>query len=217
MRAAWARPLCARLVAERSADSSRGDAMARQGKSATARTRGRSRSARHSLRSRLRYRIDHSLARGPTALIAWLAGITLGVAVGGAIVLNLVAATFGGSLNGTLPEDLWQSILRTVDTGTFANDTQWPTRIIALFVTLSGIFLAGSLIDIIATAIDQRVERLRKGRSTVLEHDHTLILGWSPRLPLIVRELVVANENRNHAAIVILADRDNTDMEDDLH
>jgi voltage-gated potassium channel Kch len=191
--------------------------MARQGKWATVRTRGGTRSARHSWGARLRYRIDHSLSRGPLALVAWLAGITLGVAVGGAIVLNLFQATFGGSLNGTLPEDLWQSVLRTVDTGTFANDTQWPTRIIALLVTLSGIFLAGSLIGIIATAIDQRVERLRKGRSTVVEHDHTLILGWSPRLPLIVRELILANQNLNRAAIVILSDRDKTEMEEDLH
>jgi voltage-gated potassium channel Kch len=190
--------------------------MARQGKWATARTRSRSRSAQHSFRARLRYRIDSSLSRGPAALVAWLAAITLGVAVAGAIVLNLIAATFGGSLNGTLPEDFWQSILRTVDTGTFANDTQWPTRIIALFVTLSGIFLAGSLIGVIATTIDQRVERLRKGRSAVVEHDHTLILGWSPRLPLIVRELAVANENRSNAAIVILAERDKTEMEEEL-
>lgn len=142
--------------------------------------------------------------------------MTLGVAIVGAIVLNLVAATFGGSLNGSLPEDFWQSVLRTLDTGTFANDTQWPARVIALLITLSGIFLAGSLIGVIATAIDQRVDRLRKGRSTVVEHDHTLILGWSPRLPLIIKELVVANENAGQKAIVILSDRDKTDMEDEL-
>ncbi len=171
---------------------------------------------RHSWRIRLRYRIDHGLSRGPLALVAWLGGLTVAVAVVGAVFLNLIAGTFGGSLNGSLPEDLWQSVLRTLDTGTFANDTQWPTRLIGLAVTLSGIFLAGSLIGVIATAVDQRVERLRKGRSTVVERDHTLILGWSPRLPLVVRELVIANENVRDPAVVILADRDKTEMEDEL-
>jgi ion channel POLLUX/CASTOR len=170
-----------------------------------------------SLRLRLRYRFDHSLSRGPLALVAWLAMLTIGVAVLGAVVLNVIQATFGGSLNGTLPEDLWQAVLRTVDTGTFANDTQWPTRLVALGVTLSGIFLAGSLIGVISSAVDQRVEQLRRGRSLVIERRHTLILGWSPRLALIVRELVVANENVANPAIVILSERDKTEMEEELH
>ena len=163
----------------------------------------------------MRYRFDSSLSRGPIALVAWLAGLVLAAAFVGAIVLNVIQATFGGSLNGTLPEDLWQSLLRTVDTGTFAND-EWPARVIALTITLSGVFLAGSLIGIIASAIDQRVEGLRKGRSLVVEHGHTLILGWSPRLPLIVHELVVANENVRDPAIVVLASADKAEMEEEL-
>jgi Trk K+ transport system NAD-binding subunit len=43
-----------------------------------------------------------------------------------------------------------------------------------------------------------------------------LILGWSPRLPLIVRELVVANQNLRHAAIVVLASNDKAQMEDEV-
>jgi voltage-gated potassium channel Kch len=149
-------------------------------------------------------------------LVAWLAGLVLLATLGGALVLNAVRASFGGSLNGSLPEDLWQSLVRTIDTGTVANDTQWPARIIALGITLSGIFLAGSLIGIIATAVDQRVQELRKGRSTVAETGHTLILGWSPRLPLIVSELVVANENVRKPAIVVLAHEDKTMMDEEL-
>ena len=70
--------------------------------------------------------------------------------------------------------------------------------------------IAGSLIGLISNGIDQRVEELQKGRSTVIEHDHTVILGWSERVPPIVSELTIANESRKHAAVVILADTEKT-------
>src|SRR5947209_18384142 len=114
-----------------------------RGGTGSQRTRREVAGARHSRRARLRYRFDNSLARGPMALVAWLAGFVLTVALIGAILLNLLSATFGGSLNGSLPEDFWQSVLRTVDSGTFAADTAWPTRLVALTIPLSGVFLEG--------------------------------------------------------------------------
>ena len=65
-------------------------------------------------------------------------------------------------------------------------------------------------------AFDSKVEELRKGRSRVLEEDHTLILGWSTKVFPIVKEIVTANESRGKSAIVILADRDKVEMEDDI-
>lgn len=103
-----------------------------------------------------------------------------------------------------------------VDAGTFAGDSGWPTRLVGLAITIAGIFIAGSLIGLIANAVDQRIEELRKGRSKVLEVDHTLILGWSDRVPSIVSELVVANESRKRAAVVVVADLDKTMMEERL-
>ena len=58
-----------------------------------------------------------------------------------------------------------------------------------------------------------RLERLRKGRSRVLESDHTLILGWSSQVFTIISELMIANENQLNARIVVLADRDKVEME----
>ncbi len=113
-------------------------------------------------------------------------------------------------------EAFWQMLIRAVDSGSFAGDTRWPTRLLALLVTLAGIFIAGSLIGLISSAVDQQVDALRRGRSNVLERGHTLILGWSPRVPTIVSELVIANESEKRAAIVILADRDKTEMEETL-
>ena len=174
---------------------------------------------RPSLVARLRYRFDAALARGPIVVIAWLGLLTVAVIA----VTSLMMVLFNLSgVNGETSqhlgfwESLWQATLRLLDAGTFSGDVGFGTRVIGFLVTLAGIFIAGSLIGLIANGVDQRIEELRRGRSTVIEHDHSLILGWSERVPAIVSELVIANESRKHAAIVVVADRDKVEMEERL-
>lgn len=168
-------------------------------------------------KERLRYRFDIALSRGPSVVIGWLGLLTLGLIAVTAIVVTVFRLTGvnGGERLGIF-EAFWQSLLRVVDAGTFAGDTGWVARLVGLAITVAGIFIAGSLIGLIASGVDQRIEELRKGRSSVLESDHTVIVGWSPRVPAIVSEIVRANESRKHAAIVVLADADKTEMEEVL-
>ncbi|NBP50489.1 MAG: hypothetical protein EBU70_04765 [Actinobacteria bacterium] len=173
---------------------------------------------RTTIQTRLRYRVDVALARGPFTLIVWLGMLTLAVIILATAIMTVFKMTgFSGEEERLDPlEAFWQSLLRVLDAGTFAGDTGWTARMLALVVTLVGIFIAGSLIGLIANSVDQRIGELRRGRSVVLEHDHTLILGWSPRVPAIVAELTIANDSRARAAIVVLAPHDKTEMEDAL-
>ena len=164
----------------------------------------------------LRYRFDNALSRGPFVVVAYLALLSLLIVFITAVVSVLLGFEFGGSNDDGFFENVWQAMLRTVDAGSFAADTAWPTRVLALLTTLGGIFLAGSLIGLIANAVDQKVEDLRKGRSAVVESGHTLILGWSPQVPRIIGELVIANESERSAGVVVLARTDKTVMEEVL-
>jgi Trk K+ transport system NAD-binding subunit len=172
--------------------------------------------AKVSTLTRLRYRFDNAMARGPLVVILYLAGLSLFVMFVAALIAVVADLTFAGGTRESFGEELWQAMLRTLDSGSFAADTAWPTRIVALVVTLAGIFLAGSLIGLIANAVDQKVEELRKGRSTVVEARHTLILGWSDQVPQIVSELVLANESERNVAIVVLSGADKSLMEETL-
>jgi ion channel POLLUX/CASTOR len=168
-------------------------------------------------RARLRYRFDNAISRGAWVVIGYLGLVTLMIVGAAALVAaTLHLAGFGGRGPLGLLEAFWQMLLRVVDGGTFAGDTNWPARVVALLVTLAGIFIAGSLIGLIASAVDQKVEALRRGRSNVIESGHSLILGWSPRVPTILSELVIANESEKRAAVVVLADLDKTEMEETL-
>ena len=69
-----------------------------------------------------------------------------------------------------------------------------------LFVTLGGIFVVSALIGVLNNGIEDQMARVRKGRSRVLESNHTLVLGWSARIFTILNELMTANENQAQRA-----------------
>jgi len=168
------------------------------------------------LRNNLRYRFDNLLARGTWAVLLWLGAITLFTVLLSSLLLLVFGVTFSGSEDTTWLEDFWQSMLRVLDPGTMAGDVGWGRRILALLVTIFGLLIAGTLIGLIANGVEQRVELMRRGRSAVVETGHVVVLGASGRLPDIVEQLALAGRNKRSRAIVVLADRDPTDLSDDL-
>jgi voltage-gated potassium channel Kch len=166
------------------------------------------------LREKVRYAFDATMARGPSALVGWLALATL-VLIGIFSAVILVTGTNSG--HRTVFGQLFYSLLHALDPGTIAGDSgSWRFLAIMLLLTLGGLFIVSALIGVIATGIDEKLVDLRKGRSRVLERDHTLILGWSETVFTIVAELAVANESRKRPSVVILADQDKVEMEDSI-
>lgn len=162
------------------------------------------------LRHRIRYRFDNMLARGTGAALVWLGVVTLLSVVLSALLLAVFNVTLAGSASGSWLEDFWQSLLRVLDTGTMASDVGWGRRVLALLVTIFGVLVAGTLIGLIAHGVEERIDRMQRGRSVVIESGHIVILGGSRRIPLIVQQLVLANAGRDASTIVVLADEDPT-------
>jgi ion channel POLLUX/CASTOR len=162
---------------------------------------------------RLRYKFEQTLSKGPARVIGWLSLVTLAIIVLTGLV-ELLIGKFGGSRDGGILENWWQALLRVLDSGTFAGDTDWPTRLLSLFVTIAGIFIAGSLIGLIATTVDRKIEDLARGRSKVIEDGHTVILGWNDHISSLVSELIEANRSAGGKPIVILASKEKSEMEE---
>ncbi len=161
---------------------------------------------------RLRYVFDDFMARGTIALIL---GLFLVAAIG-VLLVTIVVAVFFRS-DAPLSDLLWNSLMRTLDPGTMGGDEgSFGFLVGMLAVTLFGIFIISALIGIINTGLEGKLAQLRKGRSHVVETGHTVILGWSQEIFTIVSELVVANANLRRSAIVILADRDKGEMDDEI-
>lgn len=164
------------------------------------------------LREKLRYGFDATMSRGPKALVAWLGLATLLLIV---VFTAVVLITGLESGRDTIFGQLFNSLLHALDPGTIGGDTgSWRFLLTMLVLTLGGLFIVSALIGVIATGIDEKLVDLRKGRSRVLERDHTLILGWSESVFTIVSELAIANESRRRPAVVVLAEQDKVEMED---
>jgi Trk K+ transport system NAD-binding subunit len=163
---------------------------------------------------RFRYWFDGVMSKGTAALIGLLGLATVAVIT----VVSLVITVFGLRTGGkkSFDETFWSSLMHAIDSGTLGGDDGVGLRAAELVVTLVGIIVVASLISIISNAFDTRVEELRRGRSRVLENDHTLILGWSTKVFPIVNELCLANESRGRSAIVVLAPGDKVEMEEQL-
>ena len=162
---------------------------------------------------RLRYAFDNFMARGTIALIL---GLFVVAAIG--VILITIFVFYVFNQDGLPISDLlWNSLMRTLDPGTMGGDTgSFGFLLGMLSITLFGIFLISALIGIINTGLEGKLASLRKGRSRVVESGHTVILGWSQEIYTVVSELVTANANQARSAIVILADRDKGDMDDDI-
>src|SRR3954454_8540236 len=164
------------------------------------------------LREKVRYRFDATMARGPSALVGWLGLLTL-LMVAAVTIAILVSKTHSGHTS-VFGQGL-SSLEHALDPGTVAGDSgSWGYLFVMLLLTLGGLFIVSALIGVIATGLEEKLVDLRKGRSRVLEDEHTLVLGWSETVFTIISELVIANESRRRPAIVILADEDKVEMED---
>jgi voltage-gated potassium channel Kch len=165
------------------------------------------------LKQRFQYWFDNYMSRGSGAMLT-------GLFVLSALIIFIAAALV--KLTNTAPngesflEVAWMSLLRTLDSGTMGGDAGDPFFLfMMLVVTFGGVFVVSALIGIINNGIEDKMDDLRKGRSAVLENEHTLILGWNTQIFTVISELILANESRKSGAvIVVLADQDKVEMED---
>lgn len=165
---------------------------------------------------RLRYQFDNLMARGTPAMIGMLFMFSLVIVMIAGAILYITGFAQEGQGGLSFGEAMWESLMRTLDSGTMGGDTGTGFRVVMLFVTLGGIFVVSALIGVLNNAIESQMEQMRKGRSHVLEMNHTIILGWSAQIFTILNELMAANENQPNARIVVMADKDKVEMEDEI-
>ncbi len=167
-------------------------------------------------KQRFQYWFDNYMSRGTGAMLTGLFVLSALIIFAAAALVKMTNTAPNGE---SFLEVAWMSLLRTLDSGTMGGDTGSPFFLtMMLIVTFGGVFVVSALIGIINNGIEDKMEELRKGRSMVLENDHTVILGWTPQIFTIISELVLANENRKSGAvIVVLADQDKVEMEDAIN
>ncbi|MEQ6118218.1 hypothetical protein [Reichenbachiella sp. MALMAid0571] len=170
-----------------------------------------------SFKAKAKYKFDNFVARGTVALISWLGILSLVVILIFALLLMLFGMKPNDHENFGILDSIWANLNLVLDPGVLSGtDTNWFLRIYFLLVTIVGVVVLSTLIGLVSNGILTKLEELRKGRSFVIEEEHTIILGWSSKIFTIISELILANENLKEGVIVILANKDKVEMEDEI-
>ena len=84
-----------------------------------------------SLTERAKYLFDKSMSAGTVALIGWLAALSLAIIVAASLFIVIVGiAPEGEQRPHDFIETGWESLMRTLDSGTVGGDNGWPYRIV---------------------------------------------------------------------------------------
>ncbi|KAG2398315.1 Ion channel [Vigna angularis] len=160
-------------------------------------------SERVSLNKQIAYRVDVFLSVYPYAKPLVL------------LVATLLLILLGGlALFGVTTEDLahclWLSWTYVADSGNHASSQGIGPRLVAISISFGGMLIFAMMLGLVSDAISEKFDSLRKGKSEVVEQNHTLILGWSDKL------LAIANESLGGGTVVVMAERDKEEMELDI-
>ncbi|KAE9598086.1 Ion channel CASTOR [Lupinus albus] len=137
------------------------------------------------------------------------------------LVATLLLIFLGGlALFGVTSEDLahclWLSWTYVADSGNHASSEGIGPRLVAVSISFGGMLIFAMMLGLVSDAISEKFDSLRKGKSEVVEQNHTLILGWSDKLGSLLNQLAIANENLCGGTVVVMAERDKEEMELDI-
>ncbi|KAG4156614.1 hypothetical protein ERO13_D02G007500v2 [Gossypium hirsutum] len=162
-----------------------------------------------SLNKQLEYRVDVLLSVHPYAkALALLVATLMLICLGG-------LALFGVT-DDSLADCLWLSWTYVADSGNHANSEGMGPRLVSVSISFGGMLIFAMMLGLVSEAISEKLDSLRKGRSEVVEQNHTLILGWSDKLGSLLNQLAIANESLGGGIVVVMAERDKEEMELDI-
>ena len=107
----------------------------------------------------------------------------------------------------------WASFAKILSLG---GEASWGQRIIGVLYWAIAIAVTGTVIGFITSLIQKSIARLGLGLSPVMNTGHVLVLGWSPRLLPILKELAIATQQGRKSEVVVFSDRPRSEMEQEI-
>ena len=165
-----------------------------------------------SLRKKFQYWFDNRMNKGSLGFIRVLiiASILLAVLVAGIIIL------FHFNEEGEVASIFWDSISTVINAWMPSYEEGSIGYLVLMsIVAIAGLLFTSVFIGIITSAIEEKIERLKKGNSFVLEKGHIVVLGFYPGEYTLINQLILAAAGKP-ACVVIAEDMDREEMEEDI-
>ena len=171
------------------------------------------------LSKRFRYKLDTFLEKGGVNIFVSLVFIFLSSLLIIAFLRWVMIAMMGEpppDQSGKILPQVFHIFLSMTDPGNIGLDINSNTgfKALAILAGITGVVIFSALIAVITTALEGKIEELKKGHTQIVESGHTLVLGWNNRATEIIRELVLANESEANPCVVVLSELGKEEMDD---
>lgn len=145
---------------------------------------------------------------------------TFGVVLLGTIVLNI----WHIDLEPTPPYQTkgffnmaWEVLLRAMSPDQLSNNHKWSARISLLIITVFGLLIVSTLISILNSVIERRMEFMHRGRGLVALSSHIVVLNWNQFGIRVIREIANSAEPGHVPRhVAILCDEDPVSLLHDI-
>ncbi|PLX47363.1 MAG: ion channel DMI1 [Desulfobulbaceae bacterium] len=171
--------------------------------------------------NKFRFYLERFILRGAHYRLLFIAAMVGLVSIVGGYLALQATAEFG-----SYSESMWWAFLRLTDPGYLGDDKGTGLRVLSTIITVLGyVIFMGSLIAIMTQWLNNTIRVLELGTTPIVQKGHVVILGWTNRTPIIVRELVRSEERLKRflvkqgarkLRIVILAEEVNVQLRQDL-
>ena len=175
----------------------------------------------HKIENYITFRVERFLLGGAVNQLLFIAFIMLLVSLFAGFTVYLL---YPGS--GNFFDSVWWAFLRLSDPGYLGDDQGVIRRLVSTFVTILGyVLFMGSLVAIMTQWLNGTIKKLEMGLTPISLKGHVVILGWTNRTSIIVKEFLLSEERMNRflrtikrskLKIVIVADEVNSAVMQEL-
>lgn len=163
-------------------------------------------------REKLLYWFDGKMSGGSLGLIKLLTMVTIAAAVTIACILHMAGVAAGEA--DSFASELWNSFASILNSWFPSFEDGWMGYVIMMsLASIFGLLVTSVLIGIISTAMEEKIESLKKGNVRVMEENHIVVLGFEAGEYALIQELV-AGADKRPCCIVLAAEMDREKMED---
>lgn len=167
---------------------------------------------RFTLKERFQYWFDNRMSKGSLGLIRVLIVVSVILAVSMAALIIL----FKFNEEGEVASVFWDSIATVINAWMPSFEDGSPGYLILMSITaIAGVLFTSVLIGIITSAIEEKIDNLKRGNSFVLEKDHIVVFGFYPGEYTLLNQLILAAADQP-ACIVIAEDMEREEMEQNI-
>ena len=126
-----------------------------------------------------------------------------------ALLMLGVKGVFGMNDDKPFFDQWWDSLTNIINIGSGDNFNE---RLVNFLYWALGVAFSGTIIAFLAAKVSNFITNLNKGKSTIIDTNHYVIIGWNANIFNIFAEIQTANLNQSKPTILCFNGLDNLEM-----